>query len=214
MITSSVNKEIEQDRVFDTVDHFNRWGDPLDLKSRRIYEQLALKIVNKTVLEAGCGNGIGTAILEREMDLSQSTILGTDKSSKNVTFAELLYPWINFCTWNINLPIDECMIRGSLEYQVVVAVEVFEHVENPQAAMDNLLAAATEEVWISTPNGNGKSRPPENPYHVCEYRPEEILYFAKAAYQTDIYHWDTFEQIYQTTTDVHPLVYRIRKNER
>ncbi len=205
MTTSTVNKEIDQDRVFDTVDHFEKWGDPLAKQQRKIYENLAEQLAGKTILEAGCGNGVGSAILEREMNLSCATMFGTDKSHINIEFASCLYPWINFRVWDINKPWE-----GNPK-AVVVAVEVFEHVENPQAAMDNLLAAATEEVWLSTPNGTGKPRPPENPYHVCEYTPKEILYFARAAYQTVIYHWETFTPIHDIYTDVHPLVYHIRK---
>lgn len=212
-----MNKEINQDRVFDTVDHFEKWGDPLAKQDRRIYEKLSLKIVNKSILEAGCGSGMGSAIIEREMDLSCSSFTGSDKSAKNIRFAKCLYPWINFCTWDINLPFDECVFQDSRDYQVVVAVEVFEHVENPQAAMDNLLAAATEEVWLSTPNGIGKPRPPENPYHVCEYTPTEIREMVHKASNgnafLEMHHWETFEHLVDPHTDVHPLVYHIRKTK-
>ncbi len=203
MTTSSVNKEIDQDRVFDTVDHFEKWGDPLAKQDRRIYSNLRNRWDRSaTILEAGCGNGVGSYMLNE-----YGYLVATDKTERNIQFARTLYPFVQFTTWNINEPWPE------EPRQIVVAVEVFEHVANPQAAMDNLLAAATEEVWLSTPNGTGKPRPPENPYHVCEYTPKEIFDMVPTGCKFSIHNWETFDEIKTFNTDVHPLVYRIRKTK-
>lgn len=201
------NPEIDQDRVFDTVDHFNKFGYVMFPEQVQIYRNIAEYIAGKEVIEAGCGNGLGTAILQQKTGY----ILGTDKLDNNIKFAKCLYPWILFHQWDINEPWDSNEPSILPKSQVCVCIEAIEHVANPQQAIKNLIDAATEEVWISTPNGRGKKRPPDNPYHVQEYTPQEMIkmihsYPGKAAIQ--ILHWKTFEVV-DINTKVNPLVYRI-----
>ena len=193
------NPEIDQDRVFDTVDHFNCFGYVMFQQQVTIYQNIA-KRINGHILEAGCGNGLGTAILYH---YSHFLATGTDKLERNVKFAGSLYPWIDFKVWDINHPLPAGMSPST----VVVCVETIEHVEHPEQAIQNLIKAATEEVWISTPNGTGKPRPPSNKYHVCEYTPGEML--DMIARRTEILHWKDLSPL-TVTTRVDPLVYRIK----
>ena len=199
------NPEKDQDRVFDTVDHFDRFGDVMFQQQRTIYHRLADIIDHDSVLEAGCGNGVGTAILSR-----QHSVIGTDKLQRNVDFAKCLYQWIPFMTWDIGE-----RPYGS-QFAAVVAVEVFEHVANPLVVLQNLIKSAVKEVWISTPNGANKSRPPDNPYHVCEYTPLEMDELVTEAVslmglkgRLTIHHWNTWATL-SVNTDINPLVYRIK----
>jgi len=164
MESVQTNPELEQDRAFDTFDHFQKFGFVMFPQQREIYNRLAEVVKDKIVLEVGCGAGIGTAILNRKASL----ISGTDKNPSNVKFAQELYPWINFYTWDIATPISE-------RYPIIVAVEVLEHIEDVETAFRNLIDAATKEVWFSMPNGKGKKKPPENPYHVREYTINEMI---------------------------------------
>lgn len=77
----------------------------------------------------------------------------------------------------------------------MIAVEVIEHVANPVQALTNLIAAANEGLWISTPNGQGKPVPPSNPYHVAEYSPSEMLDMLFANERVSsvyVWAWDKF----------------------
>ncbi len=203
MNDQNTNPEIDQDRVFDTVDHFNKFGDILFRQQRSIYKNIGNRLMGKTVIEAGCGNGVGSAVLERWID-EDKLFLSTDKLMKNVAFAKCLYPWMDFELWDINKPWP--FSKGA---QIVVCIETIEHVANPQRAIENLIDAATEEVWISTPNGAGKKRPPNNRYHVCEYTTFEILDMIPSKYFTEILGWKNLEPLYKDTK-VDPLVYRIK----
>lgn len=194
------NPEKNQDRFQDTFDHFNRWGYVLFPQDRRIYERLAETLHGRNVIEAGCGQGTGTGILSRECN-----IIGTDKEKKNVDFARALYPWISFFEWNITRnPFGETR-------EVVVAVEVIEHVEKTQRAIDNLIASATREVWISTPNGRrlALGSPPSNPYHVWEWTPAEIMgMFGQR--KIEVYDWETWKIVDNPVdTLVDPVVYHV-----
>jgi 2-polyprenyl-3-methyl-5-hydroxy-6-metoxy-1,4-benzoquinol methylase len=169
------NPEKDQDRVADTVDHFNRFGYVMFPQQRKIYQQISnhIKDTDWSVLEAGCGNGVGSAIIERTQGCYAFT--ATDKLVSNLNFAACLYPWIDFYAWDLN----QAYNRTSKD--IVVCVETFEHVEDPKKAMKNLLDAANNGVIISTPNGEGKFRPPHNPYHVCEYTPAEMMSFIETS---------------------------------
>ena len=184
------NPEINQDRVHDLFDHFDKYGYGMFPQQVEIYQDIAERIRGKSVIEAGCGNGLGTAVLERKA----ASIIGTDKLQKNVDFANVLYPWIPFETWDIN---ESTSLRAS----VVVCIETIEHVRNPSDAIRNLLLASHEEVWITTPNGEDKERPPNNPYHVQEYTQKEILDMIEWGYNVNVSGKD-------------PLVYHIRKGNK
>lgn len=188
-----------QDRAFDAFDQFDRFGCVMFSQQRDIYNQLAIRLEDKIVIEAGCGNGVGSALLDR----SVSHLYATDVSDRNVRFAKQLYPWIEFGVWDICQP---SMRRAGW----VVCVEAFEHAADPEAAARNLLDAAYRELWVSTPNGAGKPRPPDNPFHVMEYTVEEMRKFFDhpRVGRFSVRHWETFEMLHaDTKTD--PLVYQI-----
>lgn len=209
-MTPQTNPERDQDRVFDTVDTFNKYGYTVFPQQRRIYALLADRLRGRNVLEAGCGNGCGTAVLERAC----GHVVGTDKLDANVRFARELYPWIRFETWDLNRPAPPGL-RG----QAVVAVECFEHVADPWAAMRHLLAAATEEVWISTPDGRLTEKDaagrPTNPYHVREYTPDEMMEFlfagapAGVGAEMRVLGWEDLGPVDPDAAGVTPLVYHI-----
>jgi 2-polyprenyl-3-methyl-5-hydroxy-6-metoxy-1,4-benzoquinol methylase len=202
----AANPEIDQDRVFDLFDTYKEHGVVMFHQQRRIYEFVAsnLSIINTDVLEAGCGNGVGSIILEGECNF----IVATDKLQSNIAFARQLYPHLDFRTWDINLP----WCNG--KFDTVVCIEAFEHVANPLHAMWHLMEAATKEVWLSTPNGIGKPRPPENPFHCLEYTPLEMLEFVLAVNKNasvTIHECDTFSVLgtAEIKPEQSPLLYHI-----
>lgn len=184
---------------------FRKHGYCMFPQQRTIYRQLAERLRGKTVLEAGCGNGLGSAMLER----AANRLVASDKLESNTDFAGELYPWIDFRVWDANKPCS----WG--KFHSVIAVEMIEHVEDPGRVLRNLMDAACLEVWISTPNGAGKPRPPENPFHVLEYdTPEFCAMIGKAAggrlRHLEILNWETFEPVDSTGTEVNPLVYWVQ----
>lgn len=201
MAQTACNVPLDQDRARDTFEHFDRFGDVMFHQQRAIYNRIAERLKpTDSVVEAGCGSGSGTAILQH---WSGASIIGTDKLQRNVDFANALYPWITFGTWDMET-------HPPFRADVVVCVEALEHVGNGEGAVKNLLAAARREVWISTPNGYGKRNPPENPYHVREYCPGEILEMIGKSGVVTILDWRTFAALPETT-NVNPIVYHVHK---
>jgi 2-polyprenyl-3-methyl-5-hydroxy-6-metoxy-1,4-benzoquinol methylase len=195
------NPEIDQDRAFDLYDTYKKYGYVMFPQQRRIYVHLTRRVMGKTVLEVGCGNGVGTAMLANRA----SKIKAIDKLKGNCDFASQLYPWINFEARDIVMPLPISKFA-----EVVIAVEIIEHVTYPLTALRNMINAATETVWISTPNGKHAKQPPENPYHVAEYTVDQMLdmlYKAGAKIVT-VLSWDHFYE-QDRDTDVSPLVYKV-----
>lgn len=203
MTGNDVNPEKDQNRVIDLFGTYRKYGYAMFPQQVAIYNNIASYMQNRTVLEAGCGIGLGTAVLERFSDY----IVGTDKLKNNINFACCLYPWIEFKEWDINFPTQ-------LKADVVVCIEAIEHVKNPQDAIKHLLDAAEEEVWLSTPNGTGKPRPPSNPYHVCEYTPEEVYQMIRnvtSGVTIRTHRWDSMYRVDDYCSSIDPLIYRIIK---
>lgn len=191
-----MNKEKDQDRVHDTIDHFERFGYVMFPSQLKIYRFLIEKVIGHSILEAGCGMGLGTNILHAE---PHTFIMGTDKLKKNVDFAKALYPQIEFSTWDIT--------KGPWQdkYEMVVCVECVEHVADVKGAIQNLIASAKKEVWFTTPNRSVET--PDNPYHVREYSAKEMLEII-GDYKVEFYDWRTEKQT-GPDSDCDPLIYRI-----
>jgi len=199
----------DQDRVRDLFEHFEQYGDVMFRQQRAIYDGIEIYTRYKTVLEAGCGNGVGAAILAKV----NRDVVATDISERNIRFAACLYPWIKFRTWDATTkwplsPVSE-----------VVAVEMIEHVADPELVIKNLIAASTSHVWISTPNGHGKAQPPDNPYHVYEYTIADMLGMIlqhQRVVRVNVYPWDNLSRPAVAYRDVKdpmpsadPLVYKV-----
>lgn len=151
------------------LDTFKKYGYLMFPQQKKIYQGIAHELAGcGLIVEAGCGIGLGTAILQR---ISQCEVIGTDKLKENVDIARELYPWLTFWQWDIRTPAQKALKKP----YAVVCIETIEHVDYPRDSLDRMIDLAEKEVWISTPDGNGKSKPPSNPYHVYEFTPQELV---------------------------------------
>lgn len=204
------NPERQQDRAEDLLDNWRKHRYVMFPQQRRIYEQLTREVNARTVLEAGCGSGQGTALLW----FKAQWLVATDKLLVNANFAKSLYPWIEFQPWDVTAGPFDRRTKPGWKAQVTVAVEMIEHLSDVRAALQNLWDSCTEELWLSTPNGAGKPHPPSNPYHVREYSPQEMLAMLALLdpKAVQVLGWEDFNP-QPLTTLVDPLVYRVIKRQ-
>lgn len=102
------------------------------------------KVVPKRILEAGCGEG---HIVNHMTELFRNvSIKGFDVSPKVISIAKKNYPQINFSQGNI-YQINES--NGA--FDLVIASEVLEHLENPKRAVEELLRISSKYLLISVP---------------------------------------------------------------
>ena len=97
----------------------------------------------RTVLEVGCGEGYVTAMLASA--LPEARLLATDVSPEIVEIARRQQPGIEFEVCSIY----DVAALGT--WDLVVACEVFEHLDDPQRALDAMAAAARGHVLVSVP---------------------------------------------------------------
>jgi len=153
---------------------FNRYknkGYLKDAKQIRMYEIIANNwCIGKAVLDAGCGMGIGTNILGREA----LGAWGIDVNSKNIDVAKQMFENMRIKFETVDLLKDA--ERPFATFDVVVCVEVIEHVKDFDLLLNNLKkfgdAKRRTVFFISSPNRNnealGKDKP-NNEYHVREW---------------------------------------------
>ncbi len=107
-----------------------------------------------TVLDAGCGLGHGIA----ELRTSAADVVGQDLDSRLQGDGTIIGP------------IEEVPAKS---YDIVVSVDVIEHVADDEAFVDELTRIARKAVFLTTPlAAYGR---PLWPYHIREYRAQELL---------------------------------------
>jgi trans-aconitate methyltransferase len=96
-----------------------------------------------SVLEVGCGEGHVTELLANRFP--QSRVLGTDFSQAILTLARHEHPGLEFAVSSIY------DVPGLGRWDLVVACEVFEHLDDPARALDAVCAVAQPWVVVTVP---------------------------------------------------------------
>lgn len=135
------------------------------------------------IVDVGCGIGLGSNILSLEADF----VWGIDKNENSVRFAQQAFTREkNGIYYSSQLTFDRIDImedtRDFMKFDIVVAIEVIEHIKDARGFMDKLVKLAKKdgEFFISTPNRNNKhiaKERPKNKYHVREWTMEEFVAF-------------------------------------
>ncbi|OGH24853.1 MAG: hypothetical protein A2800_01240 [Candidatus Levybacteria bacterium RIFCSPHIGHO2_01_FULL_40_16] len=136
---------------------------------------------DKDVLEVGSGSGYGTYRLAKVA----SNILGIDSSELAVNKSKEKYKAdnLNFI-WS---KIED--YRTKQEFDVVIALQVLEHLEKPELFLRKVAAILKKEglLLITTPNSQTQSYN-ENPYHYKEYSFGELRnFFSKYFREVNLY---------------------------
>ena len=131
--------------------------------------------IGKAVVDVGCGIGIGTNVLGREAIGS----FGIDINEESVNFARQMFgnQKIKFEVADITKPVP----RPIGSFDVVVAIELIEHIADFEAVLKGLKRFYDEKrrtlFFISSPNRNSDKiadDKPKNEYHVREWTAGEF----------------------------------------
>ena len=135
----------------------------------------------KRVLDAGCGAGYGTAELAGAAD----SAVGIDTAEEAVEFAREHY---NLANLRFEQASCEALPFADGSFELVVAFEVIEHLENWRGFLGEArrVLAESGQFIVSTPNKlyYTESRGPDgaNPFHVHEFDFEEFRGELKAVF--------------------------------
>lgn len=140
----------------------------------------------KDVIEIGCGYGQGSAFIAEH---GANSVTGTDVDELALNFASAHYhrPNLHF----IN-PAQGWSNSFTNQFDLAILFEVFEHVEDPAALLQEVSRVLREggSVILSTPNRthtelmyvHGRS---PNPYHVREYYPDELISIVNQTFEVE-----------------------------
>ena len=113
------------------------------------YEKNLITLVDplnpRKILDAGCGEGF---ILKKLHDLKIGNHLeGIDAVMEAVKIGNKLHPFLNIKKGDIyNLPYKDN------SFDLVICTEVFEHLDDPQKALSDILRVSSRYLLLSVPN--------------------------------------------------------------
>jgi len=132
----------------------------------------------KIVLDAACGSGYGTYMLSTKAE----SVTGIDISIKAIEYCKSNYPQGNaeFKVADIlNLPFKDN------SFDLVVAFEIFEHLESPREMLIELKRITRRKIMLSTPNADYEKSTVVNPHHVREYCLAEFSDILESVFKGD-----------------------------
>jgi ubiquinone/menaquinone biosynthesis C-methylase UbiE len=133
------------------------------------YRFAAGYVRNKRVLDVACGEGYGTAALERA---GSKTVLGVDVSPSVCSRAGKKYGGL-FCAGDAH-----AMPLADESIDVIVTFETIEHLRQPETFLDECVRVLAPKGLLiaSTPNKAVHDETPEsNPFHCSEMKEEDFL---------------------------------------
>jgi SAM-dependent methyltransferase len=142
-------------------------GELIEVEHLARYLWASQLVEGRSVLDAGCGVGYGSALLARA---GAADVVGIDLSAQAVEAARA------------GAPENTAFLVGDVHelsfepgrFEVLVCFEVIEHVDRQDAVIAELARVLAPDgvLAISSPNRN--VYPPGNPHHLHEYVPEEL----------------------------------------
>jgi SAM-dependent methyltransferase len=145
-----------------------------------VYEWIAPRVRDRSVIDMACGEGYGSAVLARHA----AAVVGVDANPQAHEHARLRYR-------APNLRFERALIDGFDEpADAIVFLQTIEHLQDPQATLDHLrsLVDGRGLVYVSTPNvltlaPKGAARS-DNPWHVHEYRAAEFEQLCRTCFSS------------------------------
>jgi len=131
-MTDKKNISAEFDWIERVATRFQETGRLIPERQEKLYEKIRNEFVSgKTVLDIGCGLGIGSNILSHEARF----VWGVDINPKNIDFAKKAFkrPNLDFEVIDIESP----PTREFARFEIITMIETLEHLEDPNKGLQN-----------------------------------------------------------------------------
>lgn len=140
------------------------------------------------VLDLACGSGYGTKMLAKGKRSSVSEVVGVDISEEAIVYANKTYyhPKVSYIEGNAT---DQTLPHLLGSFDTIVSFETLEHFEDEEVFLHNVYTCLRPggTLIISTPFGQGRNLPTQEPFHVHQLTEEEFLHLFPQ-YETTFYY--------------------------
>jgi O-antigen biosynthesis protein len=171
--TSTLN---EGDQGVERFDPAAMHGSLLEAEHLARYWWASRFVSDKRVLDAGCGTAYGTEILA---GARASGVVGVDIDPGVVEAARE--------RGGVNVSFEVADARdlpfANEAFDVVVCFEVIEHVEDPEAILDELRRVLRPDGLVAVSSPNRDVYPPGNPHHKHEFLPDELAHALESRFE-------------------------------
>ena len=142
-------------------------GELIEVEHLARYRWAGQLVAGRTVLDAGCGVGYGSAMLARA---GAGEVVGLDLSATAIEAAREAAPAnASFVVGDVHaLPF------AAGRFELVVCFEVIEHVESQDDVIAELARVLAPGGVLAISSPNRDVYPAGNPHHLHEYVPEEL----------------------------------------
>jgi 2-polyprenyl-3-methyl-5-hydroxy-6-metoxy-1,4-benzoquinol methylase len=142
-------------------------GELMEVEHLARYRWAGQLVAGRTVLDAGCGVGYGSAMLARA---GAGEVVGLDLSAEAIEAASKAAPAnASFVVGDVHaLPF------AAGRFELVVCFEVIEHVESQDDVIAELARVLAPGGVLAISSPNRDVYPAGNPHHLHEYLPEEL----------------------------------------
>jgi SAM-dependent methyltransferase len=129
----------------------------------------------KTVLDAACGTGYGSAELAR----GASSVLGVDADEGAIAYAQARYAGGNVAFEVMDV---SSLALDDISIDVVVSFETIEHLDDRDAFLREVtrVLRPSGTFIVSTPAARRTTERPDNPFHRVEYSRDDFVRLLRA----------------------------------
>jgi SAM-dependent methyltransferase len=178
----------------------------LHLIHLKSYEEAAALAINKVVLDLGCNNGYGTAVLADRCNLCAepaggAKVIGLDVSPTAIEDAQQRFGnyGIDFLVYDgRTIPFDD------QHFDIILSFQVIEHVADLAPYLTEIVRVLRPDglALFTTPNATIRLDPgmkPWNKFHVREYQADELFALLKSIFgEVSVFGLFAVEDIYRT----------------
>lgn len=149
----------------------------------------ALPYTKGRVLDIACGVGYGAFMTAKARKKQVSEIVAVDIDHDTIEYANNTYNHqkINYVLGNV---LDKTLPKKLGQFDTIISFETIEHIPDERPFMDNLfkMLKPSGTLIISTPFGQGKGKPTNEPFHYHQFTREEFIALFKAYSSVEFYY--------------------------
>lgn len=127
----------------------------------------AIPYAKGRVLDFACGSGFGSNIIAKAAKKEIEEVIAIDIDEEAIKYASGAYyhPLISFQQGNV---VDRTLPEKLGQFDLIMSFETIEHVHEEEQFMKNVyhLLKPGGKLVISTPFGQGRGRPTNEPFHI------------------------------------------------